>query len=105
QWVPAAQEAAGLRHGALHGAGVQAVPSRGDEAVPQGDALPHREVRGGAARVRPGSARAIVRAAAQGVRLSASAARETEGQTHLRALAQLTLIVGRLAPPPGRLPV
>src|SRR5206468_292481 len=34
----------------------------------------------------PGSGRAIVRAAAQGVRLSASAARETEGQTHLRAL-------------------
>src|SRR3989449_3590809 len=83
QWVPAAQEAAGLRHGALHRAGVQAVPSRGDEAVPQGDALPHREVRGGAARVRPRSARAIVRAAPQGVRLSASAARETEGQTHL----------------------
>src|SRR5881628_1277674 len=86
QWVPAAQEAAGLRHGALHRAGVQAVPSRGDEAVPQGDALPLREVRGGAACVRPGSARAIVRAAAQGVRLSASAAREAEGQTHLRAL-------------------
>src|SRR5207247_147155 len=42
--------------------------------------------RGGAARVRPGAERAIVRAAAQGIRLSASAARETEGQTHLRAL-------------------
>src|SRR2546421_361970 len=75
-----------LTWGSSGKAGVQAVPSRGDEAVPQGDALPHREVRGGAARVRPGSARAIVRAAAQGVRLSASVARETEGQTHLRAL-------------------
>src|SRR2546422_5238949 len=41
QWVPAAQEAAGLRHGALHRAGVQAVPSRGDEAVPQGRSEEH----------------------------------------------------------------
>src|SRR6266576_776489 len=81
----AAREAMNLGVRRVH-VRVQAVPSRGDEAVPQGDALPHREVRGGAARVRPGSARAIVRAAAQGIRLSASAAGETEGQTHLRAL-------------------
>src|SRR5437899_2706858 len=85
QWVSAAQEAAGLSHGTLHRARVQAVPSRGNEAVPQGDALSHREVRGRAARLRARPAWPVVRAAAQGVRISAPAARETEGQADLRA--------------------
>jgi len=58
--VPAAQEAAGLGHGTLYRACLQAVPSRGDEAVPQRDALSHREVRGGAARLRAGPAWSVV---------------------------------------------
>src|SRR5258708_2968508 len=82
----AAKEAAGLRPGPLPRACLQAVPSRGDEAVPQRDALSHREVRGGAARLRAGPAWSVVGAAAQGVRLSAPAARETKGQADLRAL-------------------
>src|SRR6266850_5969809 len=86
QWVPATQEAAGLRHGTLHRARVQAVPSRGDQAVPQRDALSHREVRGGAARVRARPAWSVVGAAAQGVRVSAPAAREAEGEADLRAV-------------------
>src|SRR5439155_1111279 len=52
----------------------------------QGDALSHREVRGGAARLRAGPAWPVIRTAAQGVRLSTPAARETEGQADLRAL-------------------
>src|SRR5713226_5326960 len=82
----AAEQAAGLGHGTLHRACLQAVPSRGDEAVSQGDALSHREMRGGAARLRAGPAWSVVGAAAQGVGLSAPAARETKGQADLRAL-------------------
>src|SRR5439155_1255389 len=86
QRVPAAQEAAGLSHGTLHGTRLQAVSSRGDEAVPQGHALPHREMRGGTARLRPGPAWSVVRAAAEGVRVSTPAPGEAEGQADLRAL-------------------
>src|SRR5437773_271678 len=86
QRLPAAQEAARLTDGTLHRTRLQAVPPRGDEALPQGDALPHGEVRRGAARLRPRPARPVLRAPAQGIGVRPPAAREAEGQTDLRAI-------------------
>ena len=65
----------------LHRSQVQAVPPRGHEAVPQGRALPHREVRDRAPRVPAGRARPRPH---QAVRVPAAAAREAEGAPLLR---------------------
>src|ERR1051325_3455968 len=86
QRLPPAQETAGLSDGTLHRSRLQAVPPRGHQAVSQGHALPHREVRGRAASRCARPARPVVGTAPQGVRLSAPAARETEGEADLRAL-------------------
>src|ERR1043166_223480 len=86
QRLPPAQETAGLSHGTLHRSRLQAVPPRGHQAVSQGHALPHREVRGRAASLCARAARPVVGTAPQGVRLSAPAAREAESEADLRAL-------------------
>src|SRR3954453_6584961 len=61
---------------------VQAVPPRGHEALPQGRALPDREVRDRAPQLPAGRARAR---ADQAVGVPAPAAREAEGAALLRA--------------------
>src|SRR5207247_3490240 len=60
---------------------VQAVPPRGDEAVPQGRALPDREMRDRAPQLSAGRARPRPH---QAVRVPAPAAREAEGTALLR---------------------
>ena len=71
----------GSNHGARHRAAVQAVPPRGAEAVPQGRALPHRQVRRRAPLV---SARRPRSRAHAPERVPRPAAREAEGAPLLR---------------------
>ena len=78
--VPAAQAAARLAMARMIGP-LQAVPPRGHETVPQGRALPHREVRHRAPRV---PARPAWPRPHEAVRVPHPAAREAEGAPLLR---------------------
>src|SRR6187431_2498722 len=68
--------------GSLHWTGLPSVPPRGDEAVPQGGALLLGEVRDREAQLPTGAARQDAEGEAR--RLRPAAAREAEGQAHLR---------------------
>src|SRR5207244_4529597 len=100
QRLSASEEAEGLAGGSGHLTAVQAVPPRGPEALPQGPALLHGEMRRRAPLVPAGRARARAPAS---VRVPNAAAREAEGAPLLpaprEAVPQL-LRPGR--PPAGR---
>ena len=69
------------KNGSLHWSGLQALPPRGHEALPQGGALLHREVLVHAPAVPAGAARP---GAHQAERVRGPPAREAEGAAHLR---------------------
>src|SRR6185436_5499751 len=87
-------------NGALHRQQVQAVPPGGHEALPQGTALLHGQVRGLAARLPAGRPRP---AALEDLRLRAAPPREAEAETHLRrAGAPVPLLHRRGRAHPGQ---
>src|SRR5688500_16850657 len=69
-------------NGTLHRTSLPPVPPRGDEALPQGGALLHREVRDREAQLPARAARQDPEGEAR--RLRPAAARKTESQTYLR---------------------
>src|SRR4029079_8881163 len=77
-------------NGAIYRTRLPLVPSRGDEAVPERGALLHREVRDREAHLPARAARQDAEGEAR--RLRPAAAREAEGQAHLRR-------AGRPVPP------
>ena len=103
QRLPAAQAAAGLGaspDGKGHRTAVQAVPPRGAEALPEGRALPDRQVLGRAAAVPAGRARPRPRAP---VRVPAPAAREAEGAPLLPGAREaVPQLLRQGQPPAGR---
>src|SRR5438034_8635826 len=78
---------------------VQAMPPRGDEALPQGRALSDREVRRRAPQLPAGGARPRPY---QAVRVPAAAAREAEGAALLRPARDPVPHLLREGDPPGR---
>ena len=97
QRLPPPQAAGGSSHGSRHRPAVQAVPPRGREALPQGRALPDRQVRDRAAQLPAGRARPRPLAP---VRVPRAAAREAEGAALLRRAREAVpqLLRARLAP-------
>src|SRR5581483_8232069 len=81
QRMPSA-EAEESVNGTVYRSGLPALPPRGDEAVPQRGTLLHGEVRDREAQLPPGTAREDAEGEAR--RLRVAAAREAEGQAHLR---------------------
>src|SRR4029450_6546612 len=77
-------------NGAIRWSGVPALPARRNEALPQGRALLHGEVRHREAQLSAGTARQDAQGQDGG--LWRAAAREAESQTHLRS-------AGRSVPP------
>src|SRR5262249_59924529 len=71
-----------LLNGAIYRTRLPSVPPRGDEAVPEGGALLHGEVRDREAQLPARAARQGAQGEAR--RLRPAAAREAEGETHLR---------------------
>src|SRR5262249_30150002 len=68
--------------GKVYRTGVPAVPARGHEALPEGRAVLHGQVRDREAQRGAGTARAGAQSEARGIRRTV--AREAEGQAHLR---------------------
>src|SRR5262245_54637266 len=69
-------------NGSIYRTRLQSLSARDDEAVPQGGKLLHREVRDREAQLPAGAARQD--AEGEAGRLRPAAAREAEGQAHLR---------------------
>src|SRR5690606_37380716 len=61
------------KNGSLYGSGLQALPPRGAEAVPEGNQVLHGEVSGGAAELSAGPARHVAVASSQDVGVLAAA--------------------------------
>src|SRR5262244_2350513 len=86
-------------HGSLHRCRLPPLPSRKDEAVPEGLEVRRAEV---PVRVAPVPARPARPRSDQGERVPAAAAREAEGPPHLRRAGEAVPHVLRRGEPPYR---